>query len=166
MSPDASNIRVFVRWNDSPTVFAGEELRCTICFKNVAQAGAVPTQQQLKPPQHVQRQTASLHGPSRLAPPPSSRNHRPSFSLSVPGHSRAGSIPWSPSHHPDSQSSNGNGHRRSISVVSIGSTNSIDSQATSNAGSTVSRPGRGHGRSSSLQIVSRGPVMNGPRSGW
>src|ERR1700761_9188275 len=36
MAPDgSSNIRVFVRWHDQ-NVFAGEDVKCSITFKNVA----------------------------------------------------------------------------------------------------------------------------------
>lgn len=181
MSPDSGNIRVFIRWDDlDSTVYAGDEIRCTICFKNIATSGpSNPQHAQLKPPPTQYRTAAaaaSSHPSSRLAPPPSTptsasrRGHRASSSLSASPakttRGRAGSIPWIPNTHPpDSQSGDGNSHRRSVSIVSIGSVNSFDSQATSNAGSTVSRPGRGHGRSASLQIISRSPVMSGPRSG-
>lgn len=173
MAPDSGNIRVFVRYDESNNVYAGQELKATICFMNVSTTSS--TQSQLKPPPSNHRNAPSQpsHTSSRLAPPPatpssaSRRGHRPSSSLSVSPakttRSRAGSIPWMPtSHPPDTQQSNGNGnsHRRSVSIVSIGSVTSVDSQATSNAGSTASRP-RGHGRSASLQIVSRSP-----RSGW
>lgn len=185
MTLDSGNIRVFVRWDDDSTVFAGEELKCTIAFKNIA-APAAPGlsnshPNQLKPPSHQLRPSSSSNPSSRLAPPPSTlalsstsnprRGHRSTSSFNVPPtkttRSRTGSIPWSPTPLPpsDSQSSNGHSHRRSVSIVSIGSVASVDSQATSNAGSTVSRPGRGHGRSASLQIVSRGPVLPGPKSG-
>ncbi|KAI7788664.1 hypothetical protein LA080_008554 [Diaporthe eres] len=185
MSPDSGNIRVFVRFDDDgTTLFSGEELKCTVVFKNVAQAApssagsTSSNHNQLRPPQ--QSRAAIHHASGRLAPPPSTstsaprRGHRPSSSMSAPAktsRSRAGSVPWTPPFHPpETQSSNGNGHdhghshRRSVSIVSIGSVNSVDSHATSNAGSTASRPSRGHGRSASLQIVSRGSVMPGPRS--
>lgn len=178
MSPDSGNIRVFVRWDDDSTVYAGDEIRCTICFKNIATVGSSnPPSSQLKAPPSHQYRTAGTHPSSRLAPPPSTptsaprRGHRTSSSLSASPakttRARAGSIPWIPnSHSPDTHGSDGNSHRRSVSIVSIGSVTSVDSQATSNAGSTVSRPSRGHGRSASLQIVSRNPVISGPRSGW
>lgn len=170
MVPDPGNIRVFVRWDSDSAVLGGEELKATICFKNIAAAG--PTSllhSQLKPPPTLHRAVNS-HPSSRLAPPQttpttsSRRGHRPSSSLSVSEkttRTRAGSIPWLPaSHPPDTQQYNGNGngnsHARSVSVVSISSATSADSQATSNAGSSGSRP-RGHGRSSSLQIGSRSP---------
>lgn len=180
MSPDSGNIRVFVRFEDDPIVYSGEELKCTIAFKNVAQAaptsagGSTSSQPQLKPPNNQYR-AANSYASSRLAPPPSAsssgvrRTHRPSSSMSLPSskasRNREGSIPWlPPSHPPDHHTGNGHSHARSVSIVSIGSVNSVDSQATSNAGSTVSRPSRGHGRSASLQIVSRGSPMSGPRN--
>lgn len=175
MVPDSGNIRVFVRWDSDSAVLGGEELKATICFKNIA-AAAGPTsllQSQLKPSATLHR-AANSHPSSRLAPPQttpttsSRRGHRPSSSLSVSEkttRTRAGSIPWIPaSHPPETQQNNGNGngnsHTRSVSVVSISSATSADSQATSTAGSSGSRP-RGHGRSSSLQIASRSP-----RSCW
>lgn len=178
MSPDSGNIRVFVRWDDDSTVFAGEELKCTIAFKNIAAPATAGSSNsnpnQLKPPPHQFRPSNS-HPSSRLAPPPTStssprRGHRSTSSLSVPStktsRSRTGSIPWAPTpHSTDIQPANGHSHTRSVSIVSIGSVASVDSQATSNAGSTIARPSRGHGRSASLQIVSRGPVLAGPRSG-
>lgn len=176
MAPDSGNIRVFVRWDDSNVVYAGDVLKATICFVNTsATTTTTSTQSQLKPPPSNHRAASShpSHPSSRLAPPPSTptsssrRGHRPSSSLSVspskPTRSRAGSIPWMPtSHPPDTHQNNGNGnsHRRSVSIVSIGSVTSVDSQATSNAGSNASRP-RGHGRSASLQIVSRSPRSGG-----
>lgn len=180
-----NNIRVFVRWDDDSTVFAGEELKCTIAFKNIAAPAAPGLSNshpaQLKPPPNQLRPPSSFNPSSRLAPPPSAsalsstsnprRGHRSTSSFNVPTtkttRSRTGSVPWSPTPLPpsDSQSTNGHSHKRSVSIVSIGSVASVDSQATSNAGSTVSRPSRGHGRSSSLQIVARGPVLSGPKSG-
>lgn len=186
MTLDSGNIRVFVRWDDDSTVFAGEELKCTIAFKNIASpalpgtSNSHPNQLKPPPPPHQLRPPSS-NPSSRLAPPTSTsalsstsnprRGHRSTSSLSVPTtkttRNRTGSVPWSPTPLPpsDSHSSNGHSHRRSVSIVSIGSVASVDSQATSNAGSTLSRPARGHGRSASLQIVSRGPVLSGPRSG-
>ncbi|KAM5355558.1 hypothetical protein ACJ41O_002204 [Fusarium nematophilum] len=56
MAPDGpSNIRVFIRWHDQ-TVFAGEEVKCTITFKNVAPGAGQPKQQ---PPQSERSRLAS-----------------------------------------------------------------------------------------------------------
>ncbi|KAM0494804.1 hypothetical protein ACHAP8_008449 [Fusarium lateritium] len=100
MAPEVpSNIRVFIRWHDQ-TVFAGEEVKCTITFKNVA---PVPGQSKPPPQQSERSRLASpLHTRPRsnqgLTPPPSAssgRGHRRSaLSLSVPAsqsHSRTGS---------------------------------------------------------------------------
>lgn len=216
MPPDTGNIRVFVRWHEQ-VVFAGEEVRCTITFKNVdrgpgsssGSALSTPTAA-LHPPAHFPetsarhpspRQPSPLHPgvPGRakpgssLAPPPAARGHRSSLSLSVPSaaaRARGGSVSWSLSPSPAAaarapRSGNGNGngngngsgsgsgngtrpghgHKRSVSIVSIGSLNTVD-DAQGNASSTrPQRPARGHVRASSLQILPRGGLSNGPRSG-
>lgn len=187
MSPDGpSNIRVFVHWHGQ-TVFAGEEVKCSITFRNVAPASgsASSSSNHLKPLPNQPRQPNSdrprqlspLQAQARtkaagLAPPPasSSRGHRASLSLSVPSSSpraRSGSVPWSPppSNH-ESRTRNGHAHKRSLSIVSISSSGTADDQPRINSGpGKPQRPTRGHARASSLQIVSRGPPINGPRSG-
>ncbi|KAK4186087.1 Rgp1-domain-containing protein [Podospora australis] len=224
----SSNIRVFVRWHEQ-VVFAGEEVKCTITFKNVARTPAtlsssgsgggscLSTPTALKPfsqqlagasssRQHHASSAAERHGALRqpsplhpgasagrakpnvsgLAPPPVGRggHHRSSLSLSVPSaasRARAGSVqgpppPWTPAtpNSPVTRSSggsqsqkNGHGHKRSVSIISIGSSVSGvgGEDGSSIAGSSKSgRPGRGHARASSLQIMPRGGLFNGPRS--
>ncbi|KAK0747723.1 Rgp1-domain-containing protein [Apiosordaria backusii] len=233
-SSSSSNIRVFVRWHEQ-VVFAGEEVKCTITFKNVARppgdnsgsssssniSNNVSTPAGLKPfSQHLSRhlsgerlrQPSPLHpgasagrtkhnSSSSLAPPTAASgrgrgHHRSSLSLSVPSaasRARAGSIqsptPWTPAT-PNSPAlsargggggnggggssgsgtqRNGHGHKRSVSIVSIGSSVStiggLDDVQSSNAGSAnPKRSGRGHTRASSLQILPRGGMFNGPRS--
>ncbi|KAG7101769.1 hypothetical protein HYQ44_018899 [Verticillium longisporum] len=39
VSDSSSNIRVFIRWDDQ-IVFAGEEIKCTITFKNICHPAA------------------------------------------------------------------------------------------------------------------------------
>lgn len=166
-----SNIRVFVRWHE-PTVFAGEEIKCTITFKNVAQTPREAQQQQQQ-----QHQVSPLHrkaGAANLTPPASaSRNlgHRSAQSLSVPqplgsrsrrqsGSSTAATptaTAWHPgalversppahtrghNHHPV--------HNRSLSVVSARST--AHHELAGASASRTNRPHRGHGRATSLQI--------------
>ena len=59
----------------------------------------------------------------------------------------------------------GHGHKRSVSIVSIGSLSTVDDgQAGALSSPKPSRP-RGHARASSLQILPRGGLLNGPRSG-
>ncbi|KAK4039127.1 Rgp1-domain-containing protein [Parachaetomium inaequale] len=224
MSPDGpaitntnTNIRVFVRWHEQ-VVFAGEELKCTITFKNVARppgsssspsASASSTPTTVKPSsshfppnssRHPNadhrgpRQPSPLHpgrgkpNPSGLAPPaPNARGHRSSLSLSVPSAaSRAragsGSASWSPAPGvgasagargqrngggsgggSGSGSGHGHGHKRSVSIVSIGSLSTVDDGQGSAPSPKPQRP-RGHARASSLQILPRGGLLNGPRS--
>ncbi|KAJ6439568.1 intracellular protein transport protein (Sat1) [Purpureocillium lavendulum] len=178
MAPDGpSNIRVFVHWAEQ-TVFAGEDVKCTVTFKNVA-----PDQSSQQQRQQQQQQThAKQHGErhrngrakaaaSLTSPPPanSGRGHRRSaLSLSIPGagsHSRSGSIQW-----PHTASSAdwrpGHSHKRSLSIVSIGSASTVDDHAprTENH-SFPQRPRRSHNRAASLQISPRGqPVPPGPHS--
>ncbi|WYZ37320.1 hypothetical protein EsH8_II_000826 [Colletotrichum jinshuiense] len=175
MSPEASsNIRVFIRWHDQ-TVFAGEEIKCTITFKNIARDPSQQRQsQRLVPTDRPRHVSPLLRGKSSagLTPPNSAqtRGHRSALSLNVPAaqsRSRAGSVPWTSSHSPSALEHRGNGHQKSVSIVSIGSTSTILDDNQSNAGSVKSqRPGRSHARASSLQIVPRGAAMGlmGPHS--
>lgn len=177
-----SSIRAFITWHDQ-TVFAGEEVKCTITFKNVARTPGSSSSSRSRPSPQQSRHTSSerLKATSPrtktnpgLAPPAAARGHRSSLSLSVPSSSavsraRAGSIPWSPNLTDSSASQNGHSHKRSVSIVSIGSASTLD-DGHSHPGSpgsakTHPRAIRGHSRASSLQIVSRGPPISGPRSG-
>lgn len=183
MSPDgSSNIRVFINWHDQ-TVFAGEEVRCTITFKNVTRApGAASNQSRPSPQQSRHLNSNHLHGahhrakPSgSLAPPPAGRGHRSSLSLTVPSaaassRARAGSIPWPPQSPPEVSPGNGgrgggHGHKRSVSIVSIGSSGGADDTQSNGVPGKPQRPTRGHARASSLQISSRGNAGGAPRSG-
>ncbi|PNY27100.1 Protein sat1 [Tolypocladium capitatum] len=176
MSPDgASNIRVFINWRDQ-TVFAGEDVECTIVFKNVATGPNQQRQQQSqqqKPQGDRQRLATPLHGRAKATtsltlPPPanSARGHRRSaLSLSVPAsnpHNRLGSIQW-----PQTASSGewrpGHAHKRSVSIVSIGSASTVDDHAQRYENSSrPQRPRRGHNRAASLQIAPRGQPMPTP----
>ncbi|KAK7921164.1 hypothetical protein PG985_009186 [Apiospora marii] len=182
MSPDSSsNIRVFIHWNDQ-TVFAGEDVKCNITFKNVAR----PIQTSHNTPLDRSRQPSPLLGTPRkpssnsigLAPPTPNRGrgHRSTLSLNVPAssaRSRNATTQWIPPQPPPTTRP-GHVHKRSLSIVSLGSNATVEEQSQSNGsigsnGSKTSpqRPGRGHGRSASLQISSRGnggPLLNGPQS--
>ncbi|VBB77382.1 Putative protein of unknown function [Podospora comata] len=227
----SSNIRVFVRWHEQ-VVFAGEEVKCTITFKNVARppgsnnCNGSSNNHVSTPPSSLKpfsqrerlRQPSPLHtgassssggrskhsSSSSLAPPSAAAaggrgHHRSSLSLSVPSaasRARAGSIqsptPWTPvtpnspalsarggvgggngggvsSPSGSGTQRNGHGHKRSVSIVSIGSSVSTiggggdDGQSVAGSASSK-RSGRGHTRASSLQILPRGGLFNGPRS--
>ncbi|KAH8888305.1 Rgp1-domain-containing protein [Thozetella sp. PMI_491] len=181
MAPDgasSSNIRVFISWHDQ-TVFAGEEVKCTITFKNVARppgSSATPPRPSPLQSRHASSERLKVTSPrtskpnAGLAPPPAARGHRSSLSLSVPSaaaasRARSGSIPWSPNAIEGRH--NGHSHRRSVSILSIGSASTVDDdQGNANPANSNKppRPARGHARASSLQIVSRSPQLSGPRS--
>ncbi|KAL0940924.1 intracellular protein transport protein [Colletotrichum truncatum] len=176
MSPETSsnsNIRVFIRWHDQ-TVFAGEEIKCTITFKNIARDPNQQRQSQRLTPADRPRHVSPLlraKSNSGLTPPNSAqtRGHRSALSLNVPAaqtRSRSGSVPWPSPLASNSAEYRGNGHKKSVSIVSIGSTSTIADDLQSNASSVKQhRPGR-HGRASSLQIVPRAAALGltGPQS--
>jgi hypothetical protein len=173
-SDASSNIRVFVRWHER-TVFAGEDIKCTITFKNVAPD---PSRQRQQQQQHQHQQPTSDHprlaaaaaiaplqarakAPSSLTPPTSasSRGHRSALSLGGPSTASSTSSRGSaPAPHEGRQGSHGTRHQRSVSIVSIGSSGTVEDQPRNSNASSSTRPGRprGHSRASSLQIVSRG----------
>ncbi|PHH81398.1 hypothetical protein CDD82_875 [Ophiocordyceps australis] len=183
MSPDApSNVRVFVEWRDQ-NVFAGEEMRCTITFKNVAPEPAAPRKQH-RPPRDGQRlSTTPLNGvgkpklaptATRLTSSPSAsstrRHQRSALSLNgpvaSPALSRMGSMQW-----PQTAGSGdwrpGHAHKRSVSIVSIASAGGFDEHAQRReATSRLQSSRRGHNRAASLQIPPRvqPPSPSGPQS--
>lgn len=180
-SDNQSNIRVLVHWRDQ-TVFAGEEVRCTITFKNVAQDTRHRQQASQQPTSQPERQkllsglTSPLHSRNRgtgslSMPPPanSGRGHRRSaLSLSIPSstsHSRSATVQWPQSGASGPEGRPGQAHKRSLSIVSIGSASTMD-----DANQRPDRPQipqRGHSRASSLQIFSKAQQAStaGPQSG-
>ncbi|KAI0542039.1 Rgp1-domain-containing protein [Xylaria digitata] len=177
----STNIRVFIKWDDQ-TVFAGEEIRCQITFKNVASdvtpgpnhLASNPRQSsQPSPRTDRTRQPSPLLSPrggstNGLTPPGSARSHRSTLSLNVPstGSRLRNSIQQWPPQLPAPPQKPAHAHKRSLSIVSMGSNATVDDQAYGNTAQTrPQRPGRGHGRSASLQIIPRaGAVTNGPQS--
>ncbi|KAI1431811.1 Rgp1-domain-containing protein [Xylaria sp. CBS 124048] len=192
-----SNIRVFIKWEDQ-TVFAGEDLRCQITFKNVAPdpnhasalssssgpaSAGTPTSISFRQPPPSspradrQKQASPLLSPrgksvnNGLTPPALSRGHRSTLSLNVSATNsrlRAGAQQWPPLQPPAPLQSvaPNHAHKRSLSIVSIGSIGSnstVDDQVHSHTPQTR-RPPRGHSRSSSLQIVPRASTANVPQS--
>ncbi|KAM0251108.1 hypothetical protein ACHAQJ_008353 [Trichoderma viride] len=173
MSDGFSNIRVFVHWRDQ-TVFAGEAVQCTVTFRNIAlEATQSPTGQangQQQSPSERQRLASPLQTRGKAAA--SARGHRrAALSLSVPSpstRSRQGSIQW-PQPVVAGEGRPGHAHKRSVSIVSIGSTTStIDEHSYSpRMDHSPRQPRNSHNRASSLQIASRGPptVPSTPQSG-
>ena len=179
-----SDIRVSVQWKSS-TVFAGEEVACTITFKNVAQPRSLrrsPSPSQFRGhASHRERWKEAL--PMRSGQSPGIAAHRNSSSL--PGfatskarmHKQTLSLSTSNGFPPASVSglreaapavSRGgeSKHRRSVSIVSLGGETG---EETSPHGQHMNsgRPTRGHTRSASLQVLPRrGAVLGGgPSSG-
>jgi len=193
-----SDIRVFVTFPESAVVFAGEKLECKITFKNISPP---PGSQRPHVPLHgspkanggfasgangsaLGSKAAPLQLPvtgsrSTTTSPriPSARpvsHHKPSLSLSVP----VAKSPVSPAP-PVSAASSGKGHkhRRSISIVSLGSDVGIECGGRGQGDEGIKSPslvqgrqGRaGHSRSASLQTMPRRSpgLVNGstPNSG-
>ncbi|KAL2888791.1 hypothetical protein HOO65_030292 [Ceratocystis lukuohia] len=204
MAPESrdspNSIRVLVDWHNQ-TVFAGEEVKCTITFKNVSAdsssisplySPSIPTINHQRPPsrspslsllgraRNVQSQPSrgKLNGASISQPPTPSRAHRSGLSLSVPPsaqHSRSGSVQWpapTPTPPPPVISHDGrpnHSHRRSVSIVSIGSSASnMEDQADGGLGPSsprhAGRKTRAHNRANSLQISPMSPysASSGP----
>ncbi|KAI0435653.1 Rgp1-domain-containing protein [Xylaria telfairii] len=175
------NIRVFIKWDDQ-TVFAGEEIRCQITFKNVAPGSSQltpnprqPSHSSLRPdrtrqPSPLLSPRGALGSSNGLTPPGSARSHRSTLSLNVPATSsrlRNSIQQWPPAPQPlPPTQPSGHAHKRSLSIVSMGSNTTVDDQTYSNGPQTrPQRPGRGHGRSASLQIIPRNiTTNNGPQS--
>lgn len=184
MAPEgASSVRVFVRWREQ-TVFAGEDVKCTVTFKNVASSSSQQKQQQSQQQRaqgERQRHAVPLHGRAKaaagLSGPPSTtttRGHRRSaLSLSVSSsnsHSRSGSMQWPQTGSSGGEWRPGHGHKRSLSIVSIGSSGTVDDhsqRSEANAPVRTQRPQRGHNRAASLQIPPHGQQvpLSGPQSG-
>lgn len=179
-----SDIRVSVQWKNL-TVFAGEDIECTITFKNVALARSVrrspsPSPHSANYGSHRERWKETL--PIRSANSSTSATHRksPSFSSFSQSHARthkqgssissANGIPKSPiidvgDDISKTAAPGDNKHRRSVSIVSIrGQANDeIQHGQLKKSG----RLGHSHIRSASLHVMPRGngPLSNGALSG-
>ncbi|CAG8956902.1 hypothetical protein HYFRA_00012357 [Hymenoscyphus fraxineus] len=193
MSAPLSNIRVFVQWTEQ-TVFAGEDIECEITFKNIATTTAhtnTSSRTSLHPssatgngigngiangngfapggdrPRKASVQNNGSASP-RPRPPKSQKGHKATLSLNAPVsvHSHRVSDSWNTA--PVNGVKTGNGHSRSVSIISIAAseTSTTGGSTTANGSSVVDRPGRprGHSRSASLQIVPRRNGAGGPPS--
>lgn len=195
MSAPLTNIRVFVQWTEQ-TVFAGEDIECEITFKNIATTPA-PSRTSLHPSSAAgnghgngngngsgngngfapggerPRKVPSVHNKNGAASPrprpqKPQRGHKTTLSLNVPpssAHSQRTSDSWTA---PVNGVKTGKGHNRSVSIISIGASESSTIGDFAGNGSVVDRPrkSKGHGRSASLQIVPRrNNVHAGPPSG-
>ncbi|KAL4893088.1 Rgp1-domain-containing protein [Aspergillus ambiguus] len=166
-----SDIQVFVKWKDQ-TIFAGEDVECTITFKNVAEQSAESSNGGQLPHQRQQSRTGNTSPPSEslfsLKSPQSlffnshrrsyptlakrTPTHRISSSVSSP---LIGSHSFPPPSTPRSGPPPGHKHKRSVSILSIDSDLPPDSTPRSSSQFNRSKPVRGHGRSASLQVPPR-----------
>ncbi|KAF2154183.1 Rgp1-domain-containing protein [Myriangium duriaei CBS 260.36] len=169
-----SNLRTYVQWKDS-SVFAGEDIECVITFKNVART-----------PQQKERDAAQAKQRSRFDPlqPILERQRNPTSSTAFtkpsiarlpsvasvstaanrPGHRQTLSLGVEPSTPPTDHalaSRRPKAHGRSLSILSIGAEGGAPAGARNKMTSPGSQRGR-HGRSASLQILSRGSSYGSP----
>lgn len=167
----SSDIRIFVRWKEQ-CVFAGEDVECTITFKNVANphenlspsTPIWPSRRRSShntlhsmPPMPEYRRSPSTNAPSKSQPLAHGRDRqrRGTEPLNLPATPVLS--PKSPLYSP------GNGsiaqaarpHQRSISIVSMGSGDVGKSMNQAPHTMPPPRPGYRHNRSASLQYLPR-----------
>lgn len=164
----SSNIRVFVQWKHS-TVFAGEDIECTITFKNIALPNgrdrspirnangfaAGGERQRKLPPVHSSTRPSVSRNSSYASQGPLQhlRGHRPTLSLHTASSTAERRSPVPPSgafNNGSAIPAQKSGHGRSLSIMSIG-TDATEASLDQTAPSR--RPTRGHGRSASLQVM-------------
>ena len=153
-------------------MFAGEEARCTITFKNVADTAEEHVNDAKHGPwargegtNGLRSRRLSHGGPFSPTGPlaqnsirsgPPSHGHRASASLSITPSSATfpKSPPWpvveGPSGGPRAHT-----HQRSVSIVSLGGNESGMDHTASRAHPQVRRPNMGHSRSASMQALPR-----------
>ncbi|KAF9893720.1 hypothetical protein FE257_009889 [Aspergillus nanangensis] len=165
----SSDIQVFVKWKDQ-TIFAGEDVECTITFKNVAERSAESGNGGQLPHQRKQSRAGNVspHSESRFSlkspqslffnphrrsyPTLAKKNpaHRISSSVSSP---LIGSHSFPPPSTPRTGSLPTHKHKRSVSILSIDSDINAESTPRTSSQFNRARPARGHGRSASMQVI-------------
>ena len=158
-----SDIHVFVRFQDQ-SVFAGEELKCTITFKNILDQYEAPT-----PTLHARRNSrttsiskiaaAAARQPSaqadnRITRATSRQASLANAGLGLTGIGSSGSGDHSPQSAPDGsvqQTRPEQKHQRSISIISGGTP--VVTQGQGLPPASGQRPSGNHRRSSTIQVV-------------
>ncbi|PYI24655.1 intracellular protein transport protein [Aspergillus japonicus CBS 114.51] len=164
-----SDIQVFVKWKDQ-TIFAGEDVECTITFKNVAETNVElhpggPTSHHRQPSRATSTHSESLfslkspqkfffspHRRSYSTAAKKSSSHRLSSSVSSP---LIGSHSFPPPSTPRNGSAVGGKHKRSVSILSIDSEGTGEPTPRTSSQFSHPRPLRRHGRAASLQVLPR-----------
>ena len=177
-----SDIRVSVQWKNS-TVFAGERIECKIIFTNVAQApgkhrspspsSQFPTHTSARdrwketlPIQRTPQDSFVSSSPSLSVSRTKLRTHGPAASLSGPSHIKTASSAGGAAISNGTQASK-HSHRRSVSIISLAGDVSQGKDVPNAQIDCSKRPGRGHTRAASLQVLPRrtGDMASGPFSG-
>ncbi|RKF81243.1 putative intracellular protein transport protein [Golovinomyces cichoracearum] len=160
MSIEPSDIRVFVDWIES-TVFAGEEVKCNIIIRNIATNDSLSTAS-IQPHFNDGSNRTENFGKKSLSKPDNSTRsvrtsgHRTTLSLNFPTSTGIQHFRLPPSNVPANSDGNKGLHKRSVSIISIGTSERLNEQGNS-LGNLVDTPGktsRSHGRSASLQVIS------------
>ena len=147
-------------------MFAGEDIECTITFKNVTppegrDGSPVRRQNGFAKGGERQRKLPPVHSSTRPSvsrnssftsqlPPSNLRGHRPVLSLHTPSTAggRRSPVPPGVTHANNTGTAK---HGRSVSIVSLGT--DVGTEVSHDRGIPTRRPARGHGRSASLQVV-------------
>jgi hypothetical protein len=134
----SSDIRVFVQWKE-PAVFAGDELECTITFRNSRALNPLPTPNSALPRSPRSWQIAE-------------RTHKTSYSLNnaITSAPRARETPLPNRDHEVRPTTK---HKRSVSIVSLGGPEGTNTPPDVQPRATSNRPGRSHARAASLQVL-------------
>lgn len=156
-----SDIQIFVKFQES-TVFAGETVNCLITFRNITNLEpeiASPAQWTISRTRKISTSTdkqtfpgspkSPLRRSSPLVPTARPQYHKSSQSLGLITPRSNGDASPQNSDSPRA----GHSHKRSVSIISIGTGESAPPTADL-VKQRPSRPGRGHGRSASLQVLS------------
>ena len=172
-----------MQWRNS-TVFAGERIECTIIFKNVSQAPSnhlspSPSSQLLGHTSARERWKETLPLQSKLndslispssklgIPQTKLRTHKPAASLSGPSTIKLGSRAATQERLTNGPLSPNRSHRKSISIISLAGDVPKGDGVQHVQGDPPRRPGRGHTRAASLQVLPgvTTNVTSGPLSG-
>jgi hypothetical protein len=163
-----SNIRVSVKFTKS-TVFAGEDVECTITFKNIARENGErsPSRSPQNNGASSQRKVTPIQTTNR--PPPASRNS--SYGPNIPAHLKKGhraTLSAASSRQSSATLQEGRvvenivaepptqKHGRSLSIISMGTDGtSGGGEQARNVSEGAWKAARAHGRTSSLQTVPR-----------
>ncbi len=172
-----------MQWQSS-TVFAGERIECKITFKNVYQTPS--NRRSPSPSSRLLSQTSARErwketlplqpkpndsfigsSPNLSMPRTKLRTHKPAASLSGPPSMKPG-----PGVVVQGRTTNGIQppsymHRKSVSIISLAGDVSKGNEVHRAQSNSLRRPGRGHTRAASLQVLPRrtGHITPGPLSG-